>query len=442
MGASKKIVIIGAGPCGLGAAYRLNELGYNDWQIYEKNDYVGGLAASFKDDKGFVWDVGGHVIFSHYEYFDRLLEKLLGRDYIEHQRKAYIRIMNRWVPYPFQNNIRYLPPRAAWECLGGLFIAGIKNRKSYCNFKEWILAKFGRGIAKYFMFPHNLKVWSYPLEEMSYKWIEERVSVVDCKRVLGNFIFLRDDINWGPNSTFKFPLFGGTGEIFRRFVPYIQEHLFLKKEITNIDIKNKEIIFSDGSRVSYDVLINTMPLDKFIKAAGLTQFFEAIKQLKHNSVLAVGLGFKKSAFSDKCWVYFPESNCPFYRMTYFSNYSPHNVPTSEYSSLICETAYSETKPYKKEKIIEDTIVGLINSGILTRKDKKYIVSTYLIHAEYAYPIPTLDRDKALDVIQQFLRQNYIHSCGRFGSWKYELGNTDYSLMQGVEAVNEILEAKK
>lgn len=106
-----KIVILGAGPCGLGAAYRLNELGYKDWQIYEKNNYVGGLAASFKDDKGFTWDIGGHVIFSHYEYFNRLLAKLLGRDYIEHQRKAYIRIMNRWVPYPFQNNIRYLPKK-------------------------------------------------------------------------------------------------------------------------------------------------------------------------------------------------------------------------------------------------------------------------------------------------------------------------------------------
>jgi len=437
-----KIAILGAGPCGLGAAYRLNELGYKDWQIYEKNDYVGGLAASFKDEKGFVWDIGGHVIFSHYEYFDRLLEKLLGRDYIEHQRKAYIRVMNRWVPYPFQNNIRYLPKKKAWECLGSLFIAGIKNRKSYFNFRDWILAKFGKGIAEYFMFPHNLKVWSYPLEGMSYNWIGERVSMVDFKRLLLNFLFQRSDDSWGLNSTFKFPLTGGTGEIFRRLIPYIKEHLFLKKEITNIDRGNKEIIFSDGSRAPYDVLINTMPLDKFIKVAGLTQFFETIEQLKHNSVLVVGLGFEKSAFSDKCWVYFPESSCPFYRITYFSNYSPHNVPSREYSSLICETAYSETKPYKKGDIVEDTIAGLINSGILTREDKKYIVSTYLINAEYAYPIPTLGRDKALNVIQQYLVQNNIYSCGRFGSWKYELGNTDYSLMQGVEAVNEILGVRK
>ena len=60
------IAIIGAGPAGLGAAYRLNELGYKDWQIFERDSYVGGLAASFKDQKNFIWDIGGHVIFSHY----------------------------------------------------------------------------------------------------------------------------------------------------------------------------------------------------------------------------------------------------------------------------------------------------------------------------------------------------------------------------------------
>ncbi|MCP4717677.1 MAG: NAD(P)-binding protein, partial [Deltaproteobacteria bacterium] len=49
----KKFVILGAGPCGLGAAWRLQELGINDYEIFEKNDYVGGLSASFVDDKGF-----------------------------------------------------------------------------------------------------------------------------------------------------------------------------------------------------------------------------------------------------------------------------------------------------------------------------------------------------------------------------------------------------
>jgi protoporphyrinogen oxidase len=70
----KKIVILGAGPTGLGAAYRLQELGYRNWAIYERHDYVGGLATSFVDDAGFTYDIGGHVMFSHYPYFDTLVD--------------------------------------------------------------------------------------------------------------------------------------------------------------------------------------------------------------------------------------------------------------------------------------------------------------------------------------------------------------------------------
>lgn len=87
-----RIIIIGAGPTGLGAAYRLNELGYDDWAIYEKNAYVGGLAASFRDNRGFTWDTGGHVLFSHYEYVDRLENRLLGNEYLLHHRDAWVRL--------------------------------------------------------------------------------------------------------------------------------------------------------------------------------------------------------------------------------------------------------------------------------------------------------------------------------------------------------------
>jgi len=432
-----KILIIGAGPTGLGAAYRLQELGYRNWQIFERNDYVGGLSASFKDDKGFTWDVGGHVLFSHYEYFDLLLDNILGRDYIEHNRQAYIWIMNRWVPYPFQNNIRYLPKNKIIQCILGLLQT--KSRKDNPhNFKEWIFSIFGCGIAKYFMLPHNYKTWAHPLEEMPYDWIAERISVIDIKKILGNIVFCRDDTGWGPNSRFRFPLSGGTGEIFKRFTPYIKDHLFLKKEVVKIDTENKEVIFCDGDKRRYDVLINTMPLDEFIKRSELVQFFEMIKELKHNSVFVVGLGIKKRCPSNKCWIYFPEDNCPFYRITYFSNYSPNNTPEGGYYSLMCETAYSEYRPKDKDKIIEDTIQGLINTKILSEDDKKHIVSTFLIDAGYAYPVPTLKKNKVLQSIQSYLEQNDIFSRGRFGAWRYEIGNMDHSVMQGVEVVNKIL----
>ena len=441
-----RILIIGAGPTGLGAAYRLQELGYNNWAIYEKNSYIGGLAASFKDDKGFTWDIGGHVMFSHYKYYDKLINKLLGSDYLEHERESWIWALNSWVPYPFQNNIRYLSKEKLLECIMGL-IEARNNSGNSSNFKEWILNTFGKGIAEYFMFPYNSKIWAYPLDIMDKNWIAERVSVVDIKRVLRNIIFNRDDISWGPNAKFKFPLYGGTGGLFKRFEHYIKDHLNFKKRLLKINLKEKLIYFSNGTREKYDILINTSSLDEFIKKIedAPNTVKDKSKELIFNSVYIVGIGLKKKLNDTKCWMYFPEKNSPFYRVTHFSNYSPNNVPdgdTNNYCSYMCETAFSKFNPVDKEQIIEETIQGLINSKMITEEHRKLIISTYLIEATKAYPIPTLRRDEALSVIQPFLEKHTIFSRGRFGAWKYEVGNMDHSVMQGVEVIDRILEGKR
>src|ERR1700710_119790 len=84
----KKIIIIGAGPTSLGAAYRLKELAYPNFQMYDRLPYIGGLASSFKDSAGFTWDIGGHVMFSHYKYYDRLVDPPMGGEYSPPHREA------------------------------------------------------------------------------------------------------------------------------------------------------------------------------------------------------------------------------------------------------------------------------------------------------------------------------------------------------------------
>src|SRR5690606_11960998 len=79
--APPRILIIGAGPTGLGAGYRLKELGHPDFKLFERHPYIGGLAHSFTDDHGFTWDIGGHVMFSHYEYYDRVFDRLMGDEF-------------------------------------------------------------------------------------------------------------------------------------------------------------------------------------------------------------------------------------------------------------------------------------------------------------------------------------------------------------------------
>jgi UDP-galactopyranose mutase len=124
----KKLLILGAGPTGLGAGWRLAQRGHANWAIRERNAYPGGLSASFLDAQGFTWDIGGHVVFSHYPEFDRFFDEMTGGDVFRHERRSYIRLAGAWIPYPFQNNIHRLPPNLRQECLDGLEQVAGANR--------------------------------------------------------------------------------------------------------------------------------------------------------------------------------------------------------------------------------------------------------------------------------------------------------------------------
>lgn len=440
-----RLIILGAGPTGLGAAHQCFQRDHQDVEIYERASSVGGLAASFVDQQGFTWDVGGHVLFSHYDYFDKVISKALGKNYFEHLRESWIRSQNTWVPYPFQNNIRYLPTPILIECLQGLRNSAATHIES-SDFHTWMNSVFGSGIVKYFMQPYNKKVWGVPLDSMSKDWISERVSVVDLSRIEINIAEQRDDISWGPNNKFKFPARGGTGAIFEAIARPFKDRIFFSHDLITIDLVKKQVGFANGKNVHYDYLINTIPLDQFIDKCALVpeSLKEAAGNLVHNGGLMVGLGLKGRRYDKKCWMYFPEPNTPFYRATNFHNYSPNNVPAGDiehYYSFICETSYSPHKPVKKEEIIADTIRGLVNAGMITEEEHRNIVSRYLIDIPYSYPVPTLQRDRALSVIQPYLESCGVYSRGRFGAWKYEIGNMDHSFMQGVEAVDRILLGK-
>ncbi len=444
MSDQKKIVIIGAGPTGLGAGYRLRELGYENFVMLEARNKVGGLASSEKSPNGFTYDIGGHVLFSHYEYFDRLFDKVIGDEYQELLRESWVWMCDRFLPYPFQNNIKYLPKEIVLECVMGLIEAQKHefDLKRFHNFEEFILGVFGKGIAKYFMMPYNFKVWAHPPCMMNKEWIGERVSVVDIKRVLGNVILDRDDAGWGPNATFKYPRHGGTGGLFERIQPYVQDNLRLNSPTVAVDSARKEVILEDGRKEKYDYLLSTMPMDLLVRSID-GEVPDVVREqadlLRHSGSYIVGVGVNQPSPSKKCWMYFPEKNCPFYRLTYLSNYSPEVVPdaTRQYS-LLAEISRSDYKPVDGSKVIDETLQGMVNTKMLSEQDLDDVVDTYVIERDYTYPIPSLERDKALATVHPWLESQDIYSRGRFGAWRYEVGNMDHSVAQGVEWANRIV----
>ncbi|MBF0099385.1 MAG: FAD-dependent oxidoreductase [Desulfobacterales bacterium] len=438
-----KILILGGGPCGLGAAFRLSELQHQDWKLFEKNNYWGGLSTSFTDHEGFVWDVGGHVLFSHYPYFDNVMVTVLNPkdEWLYHEREAWIYMQDRFIPYPIQNNIRHLPKDIFWECLQGIIQVNCNpTNKKPENFSEWVDACFGKGLTHWFLRPYNLKVWAHPLESMDWKWVGDRVSVVNLERVMNHYIYEKDDISWGPNSTFRFPRYHGTGAIWNLLANQLpQDKLFLNHEVKYISTKHKTVTFTNGHVEYFDYLLSTIPITVLIQLSDIHNTALPSSSLLYSSTHIVGLGLKGNPpdhLQTKCWMYFPEDNCPFYRVTVFSNYSPNNVPDiSTQWSLMCEVSESEYKKVNHHDVISDVIQGAINTGLISSRNQ--IHHTWYHFVEKGYPTPSLNRNESLLPLLNSLASMNIYSRGRFGAWRYEVGNMDHSFMQGVEFINMV-----
>lgn len=432
-----RIIIVGAGPCGLGCARELTELGYDNFELHESHPSPGGLAASITDKAGFTWDRGGHVVFSHYGEFDRLLQDVMGGDLVRHDRSSYVRIGNSWIPYPFQNNLHHLPPGLTEEALAGLVDAQqcASEIDDPVDFETWMTASFGQGICRQFMRPYNEKVWAHPPSSMSSTWIADRVSVVNWRDALHNVIARHDDVGWGPNNQFSFPVSGGTGEIYRRAAGPLAERVRYSSSIREIDPIRKVIVTRDGVERHYDHLLWTGALDLLIDSLTTVPatVLDGAGELAHNSVTVVGIGYRAPLTDDRSWMYFPDDDVPFYRATNFAKYAAANVPggrTDHYSSWMTEVASSPHRPLDTEHLGERVDQALRSVGLVDPAAET--VSVHIDRIERAYPIPTLGRDEALAAIQPWLMEHGIYSRGRFGAWRYELGNMDHAVKMGVD----------
>jgi protoporphyrinogen oxidase len=300
---------------------------------------------------------------------------------------------------------------------------------------------------------------------MQCQWLGERVAAPDVKRVTQNVILGKTAGNWGPNATFRFPARDGTGGIWIAVANTLPKHktrFGSHGAVTKVDADNKKVTLKDGTVVNYSKLISTMAVDSLVQSMGDKDLTDLSKGLFYSSTHVIGVGIRgerPERIGDKCWLYFPEDDCPFYRATIFSNYSPYNQPQADkklptlqladgskpssseakegpYWSIMLEVSESSMKAVDQKNLLRDSIQGLINTEMLKPTDE--IVSTYHRRFDHGYPTPSLEREGVLKQLLPALQAKGIWSRGRFGSWRYEVGNQDHSFMLGVEAADNIV----
>lgn len=406
----REIVILGAGISGLSIAYYLKK-GY---RIYEKESETGGLCRS-TEVEGFVFDHGAHLLHFRESYTRELVKKLLNGNLTAYKRNSYVYFRGRYIPYPFQAHLRYLPWTISRECLIGLIKSRYsrKNEKIE-NFSDWAEHHFGKGISKYFFLPYNRKFWRVFPQELDFKWAERFVPVPTTGEIFRG-VLGRNTKQYGYNPTFYYPKQGGINVLPNAFLEEVGEVL-VNKEAESIDIERRSVHFKDGETASYRYLVSTIPLPKLLKliASLPPEMIRYSNLLRCTSIFNLNLGVREKGIDNIHWVYFPEEEYTFFRAGFLSNFSTSHPPNC--SALYAEVAYSKEEEVNEEELADRVIEDLVQLQLI--KDKKNIIARKIVNIPYGYTIPQMNSRKAVEALLKFLEVHNILSCGRYGSWTY------------------------
>jgi UDP-galactopyranose mutase len=482
---SAPVVVLGAGPTGLSAAYHLGA----DSLLLEREDRVGGCCRSIVSD-GFTFDLAGHIMFSNDPYVHDLYLLLLRDNVHWLEREAWIFSKGVHTRYPFQGALYGLPAKVIQECILGAIEArygslrpetaegsnganGSNGSNGSCtngrpvsdccadgileaevplsapgasepkSFEEFIYKVWGSGIAKHFAIPYNRKLWAVPLSEMETSWLGGRVPLPNLEEMIEGALQPVPK-PMGPNARFGYPLRGGFQALMDGFLPHLRGRLERRAEVTRISPERRRVELRDGTSYPYEVLVSTMPLPVLVRQMeheAPPEIRAAAEGLRHVSVRCVNLGIGRPDLTEKHWIYYPEDTV-FHRIFVQGNASPHCNPPGGFG-LTCEITYSEHKPLPADgdALVERCIEDCRRVGILREDDPIWTAC----QADLPYAYVVYDHGRAAHVarIRSWLLEQGIILAGRFSEWEYY--NSDHAFIAGRNAAStarEILAARR
>jgi len=413
MKSKTKVLIIGAGLSGLSAAYHLRKK--YKVRIIEKEGEAGGLATTEKV-RGFRFDRMGHLLHLKNPYVKNLiLHKLFDGKLKKIKRDSRVWFEGVYTRYPFQSNTFGLPKKIADECLREyLKVKFNPPSKKIRTFEDFIYYYFGKGFAKHFMIPYNRKIWGVHPREMSVEWCKRFVPIPKLEEVIEGAM-KNNSKELGYNVNFYYPS-KGIEELPRKLVSLLsQDNISVEfgKAARSIDFKKKEVCFSDGERVKYDVLISTMPLKELLNhlVSPPSSIIKTKDMLRCKSLFYLDIAIKRPSLKSFHWCYVPEPHIPFYRVYINSNASRGCAPKGR-SSLCVEMSGHKFN----NSIIPQVLKYLKEMGIIKREtDVLFVLPKYI---KYAYVIYDHNYSKIVPAIHKFLNKQDIYSIGRYGNWDY------------------------
>ncbi len=447
----KQVVVIGAGPAGLTAAYELSRRKVAV-TVLEKDSQVGGIARTVTY-RGFRFDIGGHRFFTKVAVVARLWRSLLGADLLTRPRLSRIVYRRRFFDYPLKpfNALNNLGLVNAAVILISYLRVKLFPVNPEMSFADWVTNRFGRRLYEIFFRTYTEKVWGIPCSEIGIQWAVQRIRGLSLRTAVADALTPERFRTRGAIKTliseFWYPRLGPgmMWDALRTSTEALGGRIILDCPVTRILHDDSKILAVEGVcgeenvRFPADEVISSMPLRELILSLSPPappEICMAAEQLSYRDFLTVALVVEGGNLFPDNWLYIHDESVRVGRIQNFANWSPEMVPESGKSCLGME--YFCTENDDLWNMSDDALItlatGELNSIGLAASFK--IVDGAVVRMQKAYPVYNEQYQAAIPVLRGYLQRfSNLQPVGRNGMHRYN--NMDHSMLTAMFAVRNL-----
>jgi protoporphyrinogen oxidase len=448
-----EVLVIGAGPAGLTAAYELAKLG-RQATLLEADAQVGGLSRTV-NYRGYRFDIGGHRFFSKIPLINDLWHEILGEDFLLRPRLSRIYYREHFFDYPLKalNALTGLGPVEALLVMLSYTKAKLLPRAEETNFEQWVSNRFGHRLYSNFFKTYTEKVWGMPCTEIAADWAAQRIKNLSLREALRNAVFGTRQANSDQIITtlidqFHYPRLG-PGMMWERCAELLAtrgnetvhgvrvEHL--RHRHGRIECVHGRTSTGEAVECGADHFISTMPLRELIHAldpAPPDNVLRAANALRYRDYLTVVLIVTRAFVFPDNWIYIHSPKVKMGRIQNYKNWSPAMVPDWSRTSLGLEYflwANDAEWSWSDTRLIELGIRECAQIGLIEPHE---VEDGTVVRMQKAYPVYDQWYHTSLATVRQYLESfSNLQTIGRNGLHRYN--NQDHSMLTGIYAARNI-----